>query len=88
MAARSPSRAKGAARPAMAGSPPPAAPALSDAGPIPNEAPVLSYPVRSPLRFDGQRFREGDTVEMTEAQAETLIALGVLGEAEPTSSAG
>jgi len=48
-------------------------------------APIrLSYPVLSPLRRDGTRYSpddpEASTIELTEAEAETLIAIGVLGE--------
>lgn len=45
------------------------------------------YPVLSKLKHNGKRYTESDVVEMTEAQAETLQALGVLGEPEDTSPA-
>ncbi len=43
------------------------------------------YPILSKIRHNGKRYSEGESVEMTEAQAETLQALGVLGEPEDTS---
>ncbi|CAA0086921.1 Uncharacterised protein [Starkeya nomas] len=50
----------------------------------PDEPIRLTYPVLSPLRRDGQRYSPDDpdtnTIELTEAEAETLIAIGVLGE--------
>lgn len=41
---------------------------------------LTSYVVKSPIKHDGRRHEIGDTVRMTEADAETLIALGILGE--------
>ncbi|KZL05522.1 hypothetical protein [Pseudovibrio sp. Ad26] len=41
-----------------------------------------TYPVLAALRHNGTRYEPGDTVDMTEAQAETLQALGILSEAE------
>ena len=36
------------------------------------------YPVKSPLKHDGNDYAEGDTVEMKAAAAKELIAIGVL----------
>lgn len=52
------------------------------------DAPVLrAYAVRAPLKHDGVRYRPDDpqtcTIRLSEAQAEVLQAIGVLGEAEP-----
>ncbi|MCJ8142962.1 hypothetical protein MKI84_08535 [Ancylobacter sp. A5.8] len=49
------------------------------------DAPIrLTYQVRSPLRHDRRRYSPDDpdsnTIELTEAEAETLIAIGVLGD--------
>lgn len=50
----------------------------------PDEPIRLTYPILSPLRRDGQRYSPDDpdtnTIELTEAEAEKLIAIGVLGE--------
>ncbi|HEY9212066.1 MAG TPA: hypothetical protein VIQ29_04335 [Ancylobacter sp.] len=44
----------------------------------------LTYPVLSPLRHSARRYAPGDpetdTIELTEAEAETLLAIGVLGD--------
>ncbi|SDR15612.1 hypothetical protein [Pseudovibrio sp. Tun.PSC04-5.I4] len=40
-----------------------------------------NYPVLAGLRHNGKRYEPGESVEMTEAQAETLQALGILSEA-------
>ena len=42
----------------------------------------LSYPVLSPLRFDGKLYSPGDAAEMTEDEAATLPP-GILGEPTP-----
>jgi len=39
------------------------------------------YPVKEPLNHDQKDYGEGDTVELTEAQAAALQSLGVIGEA-------
>lgn len=45
-----------------------------------------AHPVLSPLKHDGRLYgpdvEDGATVRMTDAEAEVLIALGVLGEPE------
>lgn len=78
------------AQPAPAGQPPvPEAEAnddgSADAGTAalspPDAAEIRTYPVRSPLKRDGRRYAIGGTIDLTEAEAETLVALGVLGEA-------
>lgn len=50
----------------------------------PDEPIRLTYPVLSPLRRDGQRYSpddpEANSIELTEAEADTLIAIGVLGD--------
>ncbi|SDQ17455.1 hypothetical protein [Pseudovibrio sp. Tun.PSC04-5.I4] len=45
-----------------------------------------TYPVLAALRHNGTRHEPGDSVEMTEAQAETLQALGILGEVNASES--
>lgn len=54
--------------------------------PAPDEPVRRTYPVLSPLRRDHRLYRPddpaADTIELTEAEAETLVALGVLGEPE------
>lgn len=54
-------------------------PAAEPGGPI-----RRNYPVRSPLRHDRRRYSpddpEANAIDLTEAEAETLIAIGVLGE--------
>ncbi|MFG1409506.1 hypothetical protein V5G24_00200 [Xanthobacter sp. VTT E-85241] len=66
---------------AMPGAPPVIAPLA----PAPDQPVLLLYPVRSPLKHGGRRYRPDDpeaaTVEMTEGEAEALIAIGVLGDA-------
>lgn len=41
------------------------------------------YPVLDPLKSGGVRHLPGDTVELSEADAETLQKLGVVGQALP-----
>ena len=70
----------------------PASPGPVSASPTPpNHQPEFTYPVLSPLRHNGRHYgpgeEDGATVVMTEAQAETLIAIGVLGEAAPADTA-
>lgn len=59
----------------------------------PPEAPARHvYPVRSPLKHGGARYRPDDpetgTITLTEAEAEALQAIGVLGEATGPAPAG
>lgn len=49
-------------------------------------SPVHTYPVLGPLRHDGEFYEAGDSVEMTEAQAASLIEGGTLGKALPDAS--
>lgn len=54
-------------------------PAVIDNAPTPPEADVeLSYRVISPLRHDGQRYKVGDTVNLSGPQAAHLIGLRVV----------
>ncbi len=46
----------------------------------------IAYPVLSPLNLDGERYAEGDTVELTESQAAELLQAKVIGEAAPAAS--
>lgn len=50
----------------------------------PDAHPLRTYLVRSPLRHNGRRYRPDDpdanTVNLTEAEADTLVAIGVLGK--------
>ena len=66
------------------GAPSPLAPPSDQppAAAVPDPASVAehSYTVLSPLKWRRRRREIGETVAMTEAQAETLVALGVLGE--------
>ena len=72
----------------MARAPRSASPGPAGASPVPpDHQPERTYPVLSPLRHDGQLYAEGDTIALTESAAETLIALGVLGEAAPGEAA-
>ncbi|MDR6952673.1 hypothetical protein J2X65_002032 [Ancylobacter sp. 3268] len=55
----------------------------------PPDAPAVHfYPVLSPLRHNRRSYRpdvpEANTIELTEAEAETLVAIGVLGEPTET----
>jgi len=70
-----PAKAKAAETPAATGG------AAGTASPPPDAAETRAYPVRSPLKRDGLRYAAGETIDLTEAEAETLVALGVLGEA-------
>lgn len=61
-----------------------AAQVAREAPPAPDEPELIVYPVRSPLRHNRLRYSPDDprarTIPLTEAEAETLIAIGVLGE--------
>lgn len=48
--------------------------------PDPAETATLSYRVLSPLKWRGRRREIGETALLTEAEAETLVAIGVLAE--------
>lgn len=54
------------------------------ASPVPDEPELVVYPVLSPLRHNGLRYSPDDpqanTIPLTEAEAEPLLAIGVLGE--------
>lgn len=39
-----------------------------------------AYPVLSPLRHDGRRYRIGEAVSLTPEQANPLLAIGIVGE--------
>lgn len=39
------------------------------------------YTVKNAIRHDGQRYKEGEEVEMTAAQAKTLLAMGAIAAA-------
>lgn len=41
-----------------------------------------NYTVKSPLSHDGERYEDGEPVEMTAKQAKPLLKAGVLGEAK------
>ncbi len=45
------------------------------------EPPKPVYPVISPLLHDGTTYQPGDTVQLTDELASTLLAFGVIGEA-------
>lgn len=40
-----------------------------------------TFSVKSPLKHDGVNYVEGDEVDLTDAEAETLEAIGVIGPA-------
>lgn len=48
--------------------------------PDPSDVAERDYAVLSPLKWERRRREIGATVRMTEAEAETLVAIGVLGE--------
>lgn len=82
---RAPAIPPGSAQPAGANSA--GAPPAPDVPDVP-DAPARSlYPVLSPLKHDGKKFRpDADdpaarSVRLTEGEAEVLQAIGVLGEA-------
>lgn len=39
------------------------------------------YPVKQPLKFDGDNYADGDSVEMSKEQAQGLIDVNVIGQA-------
>ncbi len=41
---------------------------------------MTRHTVLSPLRHDGQTYAEGDTVELTSEQAQSLMIIGVVGD--------
>jgi len=50
---------------------------------------LRTYPVAASLRFDGEKYKAGDTVDMGEEDAAPLRKLGVLGPAkEPDKKPG
>lgn len=46
----------------------------------------MPYQVKEPLKFDGEEFGVGDTVDMTAKQAAPLIEIGVLEEGAATGA--
>lgn len=46
------------------------------------------YPVKGPLKYNGDDYAEGDTVEMSAKEAKELVAIDVLGEAAKEAAGG
>jgi len=45
------------------------------------------YPVKQPLKYDGDNFSDGDLVDMSKEQAQGLIDAGVIGQATKPAKA-
>lgn len=41
-------------------------------------AETKTYTVKSPLKHSGESFADGDTIDLTAAEAESLVAAGVI----------
>ena len=51
-------------------------------------AKTTPYTCQSAVRHDGKRYRAGETVTLSPAQAEPLLALGAIAPTTPTKATG